>query len=63
MTDKQIIALCIENDMLIMRALACLTEENTLPSITEKLRSRSARLAKLMDAHLDGARPPYDYSR
>ena len=54
MTDKQIIALCIENDMLIMRALACLTGEAVLPSITEKLQSRAARLAKLMDQHLDG---------
>ena len=54
MTEKQIIALCIENDMLIMWALACMTEEGAMPSITEKLRSRSARLEKLMDQHLDG---------
>jgi len=52
-TTKALISLCVENDLLIMRALACLVGDANLPSIEEKLQERTRRLRQLLDTIAD----------
>jgi hypothetical protein len=49
MTDRELIALSLENDMVFMQALACLLEEVNCPSLADTLRQRRQRVKLVLD--------------